>query len=145
MYACQGGENMSGGALTVQQNDMVTMLIQGETITDIAKKLGVVRQTVYDWLNKEIIKGELDRRRRELANQGNNFILKDINTYITNIKALANDNTDKRVCLAANQYLLNRIYGNPTSVLDSSHDDSDEGVSELVLEERLKRFKIKTK
>ncbi|AGK99015.1 helix-turn-helix domain-containing protein [Clostridium pasteurianum] len=134
---------MAYDVLTVKQNDMVTMLIQGETITDIAKKLGVVRQTVYDWMAKDNIKAVLDRRRQDLTNQGNRLILKDINTYIGNIKELANDDSDKRVCLAANQYLLNRILGNPTtSIIDANSDDNDGSISELVLEERLKRFKV---
>lgn len=137
---------MAYDVLTVKQNDMITMLIEGETITDIAKKIGVVRQTVYDWMAKDNIKGELDRRRQDLTNQGNRLILKDINTYIGNIKQLASDDSDKRVCLAANQYLLNRILGNPTTaIVDASGDDNDGSISELVLEERLKRFKIKTK
>lgn len=143
MYICLGGESMAYDVLTVKQNDMVTMLIQGETITDIAKKLGVVRQTVYDWMAKDNIKAVLDRRRQDLTNQGNRLILKDINTYIGNIKELANDDSDKRVCLAANQYLLNRILGNPTtSIIDANSDDNDGSISELVLEERLKRFKV---
>lgn len=137
---------MAYDVLTVKQNDMVTMLIQGETITDIAKKLGVVRQTVYDWMAKDNIKDELDRRRRDLTNQGNRLILKDINTYIGNIKELANDDSDKRVCLAANQYLLNRILGNPTTaIVDVNSDDNGSGISELVLEETLKRFRLTKK
>lgn len=47
-----------------------------------------------------------------MAPQGNSYIMKDLTTYIDNIKALANDKSDKRVALSANQYLLNRIYGN---------------------------------
>jgi predicted DNA-binding protein YlxM (UPF0122 family) len=146
MYICLGGEGMAYDVLTVKQNDMVTMLIQGETITDIAKKIDVTRQTVYDWMAKDNIKDELDRRRRDLTNQGNRLIIKDINTYIGNIKDLANDDSDKRVCLAANQYLLNRILGNPTtSIVDANNDNDDGNISELVLEERLRRFKVKKK
>lgn len=136
---------MAYEGLTRAQEDMITMLIEGENITDIAKKLNVTRNTVYSWMNKDNVKAELDKRRHELARQGNQLILKDITTYIDNIKALAKDKSDKRVCLAANQYLLNRIYGNPTSVIETSDDDNNDNVNENELELELKKFRNLTK
>ena len=117
--------------LTAEQSNMITMLISGESITDIAKKLDRSRQTIYDWLNKDYIKAEVDRRRRELTHQGNAIILNDLNTYIRNIQALANDSSDKRVALAANQYLINRVYGNPTAIVDINNSDADNTATEV--------------
>lgn len=141
MCSCQGGECMAYDVLTVKQSDMVTMLIEGHSITDIAKKLNVTRNTIYAWMNKDNVKAELDRRKRELATQGNQMILKDLTTYIGNIKELANDKSDKRVSLAANQYLLNRIYGNPTSVVEDNSTNDSENIDTNVLEEELNKFK----
>ncbi|MGJ8739805.1 helix-turn-helix domain-containing protein [Clostridium botulinum] len=127
--------------LTNKESDMITMLIEGVGITDIAKKLNVTRQTIYNWQEKDHIKAELDRRRRELSRQGNNLIMKDLTTYIDNIKQLANDNSDKRVSLAANQYLLNRIYGNPTSVVEENSNENNDNIDTNVLEQELNKFK----
>lgn len=132
---------MAYDVLTVKQSDMVTMLIEGHNITDIAKKLNVTRNTIYAWMNKDCVKAELDRRKRELATQGNQMILKDLTTYIGNIKELANDKSDKRVSLAANQYLLNRIYGNPTNVVEDNSTNEDDNVDTNALEEELNKFK----
>lgn len=132
---------MAYDALTLKESDMVTMLIEGVGITDIASRLNVTRQTIYNWSSKESIKAELDRRRRELATQGNNMILKDLTSYIDNIKELAGDNSDKRVSLAANQYLLNRIYGNPTNVVEDNSEDSGDNMDSNVLETQLNEFK----
>lgn len=133
---------MSFEVITKAQEDMITMLIIGESITDIAKKLNVTRNTVYAWMNKENIKAELDRRKQELSRQGNNYILKDLMTYIDNIKDLANDKSDKRVCLAANQYLINRIYGNPTNSVEVTTNETDNNnMSETELEQEINKFK----
>jgi len=137
LYRCKGGENM----LTRDQEELITLLIEGERITDIAKRLKVSRTSIYTWINKEDVQAELNRRRQELANQGNNYILRDIYTYIDNIKALAKDKSDKRVCLSANQYLLNRIYGNPTALIDDESNTDNGSVNENELEEQLKKFK----
>ncbi|MCW6094732.1 helix-turn-helix domain containing protein [Clostridium sporogenes] len=132
---------MAYDVLTVKQSDMVTMLIEGHSITDIAKKLNVTRNTIYAWMNKDNVKAELDKRKRELSHQGNQIILKDIITYVDNIKGLANNSSDNRVKLAANQYLLNRIYGNPTSVVEDNSTNDSENIDTNVLEDELNKFK----
>lgn len=135
---------MTDEVLTQQQSDMVTMLINGENITDIAKRLKINRNTVYNWMKKDNIKAELDRRKQELSRQGNQIILKDLNTYIGNIKELANDKSDKRVCLAANQYLINRVYGSPTSNVDiNSNNEELEGQDTDELADEINKFKMK--
>lgn len=127
--------------LTKDQEEMITLLIEGERITDIAKKLDKARSTIYEWIKLDIVKAEMDRRKQELANQGNNYILRDLYTYIDNIKALANDKSDKRVCLAANRYLIDRIYGAPTNTLELNSEDSNDNMSETELEQELSKFK----
>lgn len=117
--------------LTRQESDMINLLINGESITDIAKLIGVHRNTITKWMNKDYIKAEMGKRRQELTNQGNAIILKDLSTYINNIKALANDSSDKRVALAANQYLINRVYGSPTAIVDINNSEADNTATEV--------------
>lgn len=132
---------MAYEVLTVQQNDMISLLICGEPITDIAKKLKVNRMTVYNWMARDNIKAELDRRKHDLTNQGTALMLRDLDTYIGTIKELARDKSDKRVCLAANQYLINRIYGNPTQSVEVTEVDDADKLNENELENELKKFK----
>lgn len=126
--------------ITQQQSDMITMLIEGHSITDIAKKLNITRNTVYAWMKRDNINAELDKRKQELKSQGNQMILKDLSTYIGNIKDLANDKSDKRVSLAANQYLLNRIYGNPTCTTEDNNNENNDNLNENELEKELNEF-----
>ncbi len=132
---------MSDKVITKQQEEMVSMMLSGEAITDIAKKLHCSRQSIYDWLKKDDVKAEVDRRRHDLINQGNQLIVNDLASYINNIKVLANDKSDKRVSLAANQYLINRIYGNPTSVVDTGETSDNDNMNENDLEVELTNFR----
>ena len=135
---------MNENILNQQQSDMINLMIAGENITDIAKKLNVNRNTVYNWLKKDHDRAELDKRKQELTNQGNRIIMKDLSTYIGNIKELANDKSDKRVCLAANQYLINRVYGSPTSNVNVDGTSDDNEVQDIAeLENELRSFKLK--
>lgn len=100
------------------KEDLINLYLSGENITNIATKLKVgSRQTIYDWLRREDVQGDIEERRRQLAKQGNEVIMKDINKYIANIQELANQKDDKRVALQANQYLMNRVYGNPNQTI----------------------------
>lgn len=126
--------------ITQQQSDMITMLIEGHSITDIAKKLNITRNTVYAWMKRDHINAELDKRKQELKSQGNQMILKDLSTYIGNIKDLANDKSDKRVSLAANQYLLNRIYGNPTCTTEENKENNNDNLNDNELEKELDEY-----
>lgn len=131
--------------LTKEQEKAITLYIEGNKITDIAKVIRVSRQTVHSWLNLDESKAELDKRKQDLANRGNQLILKDITTYIDNIKDLANDCTDNRVKLAANQYLLNRVYGNPTGIFDTNEDNDNTNVDTTQLANELENFKRRKK
>ncbi|MGO0862015.1 helix-turn-helix domain-containing protein, partial [Clostridioides difficile] len=112
--------------LNQEESKLVSLLISGFNVTDAANLIGISRQTVYNWMNREHVRKEMDRRKQELASQGNSIILKDIESYVNNIKVLAKDNSDKGVMLAANQYLINRIYGNPTNTV--IQEDSGNGM-----------------
>lgn len=131
--------------LTKEQEKVVTLYIEGNKITDIAKVVRKSRQTIHAWLNLDEVKAELDKRKQDLANRGNQLILRDITTYIDNIKTLANKCADSRVKLAANQYLLNRVYGNPTNILETNADDNDNNVDTMELANELENFKRRKK
>lgn len=120
---------------------MISMLIEGERVTDIAKRIGVSRQTIYSWRNNSEVNAELDQRKQDIKNQGNAYILKDVNTYIDEVKKIAKDSTDQRVKFSANKYLIDRTLGVPTSIGDDDIEDGNETVNENELAQKLKKFK----
>ncbi|MCU6016641.1 helix-turn-helix domain-containing protein, partial [Clostridioides difficile] len=52
-----------GKELTEDQCNMVTLLITGTTVTETARIIGVNRKTIYNWMNKEHVRKEMDRRK----------------------------------------------------------------------------------
>ncbi|OAA90720.1 helix-turn-helix domain-containing protein [Clostridium coskatii] len=127
--------------LTKDQEKMITMLIEGYRITDIAKKIGVSRQTIYSWRNNSEVNAELDQRKQDIKNQGNAYILKDVNTYIDEVKKIAKESTDQRVKFSANKYLIDRTLGVPTAIGDDETEDGNENVNENDLKQELEKFK----
>lgn len=120
---------------------MITMLIEGYRITDIAKKIGVSRTSIYTWKDSDEVKAALNRRTQDIKNQGNAYILKDVNTYIDEVKKIAKESTDQRVKFSANKYLIDRTLGVPTATGDDETEDGNETVNENELEQELKKFR----
>jgi hypothetical protein len=59
--------NGDGWDLTPQQAAAVDLLATGRTVTEAAEQVGVVRQTVSEWLNQHYgFRVELNKRRQEL-------------------------------------------------------------------------------
>ncbi|ADK16689.1 helix-turn-helix domain-containing protein [Clostridium ljungdahlii] len=127
--------------LTKDQEKMITMLIEGYRITDIAKKIGVSRTSIYTWKDSDEVKAELNRRTQDIKNQGNAYILKDVNTYIDEVKKIAKESTDQRVKFSANKYLIDRTLGVPTAIDDDETDETNKTVNENELAQELEKFR----
>lgn len=69
---------------------MITLIQEGKNITEIAKILNVSRRTIYNWLEKEEIKSELDNKK----------------ALIAEMVDLAKNSEDKTIKYNAIKYLL---------------------------------------
>lgn len=103
-----------------------TMVILGCDRVDIQNEIGIKRSTYYTWLNDTEILAELDSRRREIKDEGLAFIKGRYKKYLENIDKLCNDITDKRTCLAANQFMVEKMDGKATSRLEVNDNNSKE-------------------
>lgn len=128
-----------------QKNQCITYLLKGEKITDIAKLIDCSRTAIYDWLRNPDFMAEVHKREQEMKTAGNKKILSDVETYIDKLKLLATKSNSQKVQLAATEYLLDRIYGRPTTkqeILEDRNkdkDDIDDDVINKVLNEDIEK------
>jgi predicted transcriptional regulator len=117
--------------LDERKEQAITYLLAGYTISDTARLLNASRQTIYNWLEDDEFKAELDRRRQEIVKAGNQKIVKDLDLYINKIKLLATKAKSEKVQLDAAIYLLDRIYGTPRSKVDIDVEKTEETSEKL--------------
>lgn len=103
----------------------IDMLIDGEnTRTDIAKKVGVSRQTLYSWLDNKEFKAELDAR---LANK-KTFIQKlmdsKLDFALDKLLEIADDDDNRRVQAQVLLSILDRSLGKAVSKHELVVDDT---------------------
>ncbi|MDF2884650.1 MAG: phage-related protein [Clostridiaceae bacterium] len=69
----------------------ITYLLKGEGVSDVAKLVGKSRQAIYNWLDDEEFKAELDKRRQEIITKGNAILLAELNSSVERINVNEND------------------------------------------------------
>lgn len=111
--------------ITVDQDKMIDLLLQGESISSIARMLNIARSTVYKWRDLSYISAELEERRNQLKKAAQNKITNDVCTYIDNMKEMANSSTDIRVKYQANKYLIDQCLGSPKAQSSEIKDNND--------------------
>jgi len=88
---------MANKTLTDKQMKAIDLIIQGESLTDVAKIIGVSRTTVSTWKNQdERFKVELDKTMQALKSGVDTQILNNINPLMDRlIKIALKSNSDK--------------------------------------------------
>jgi transposase-like protein len=63
-----GGPDRVGGTGVVEQRyQAVLKILSGAAVTDVARRYGVVRQTVHDWLGSYGLAGLVDKASKPLS------------------------------------------------------------------------------
>lgn len=111
--------------ITKEQSEMIDYLIEGKSISEIAKLLNKARTTIYAWLKLDQVNEELEDRKRELTRVARDKINSSIDMCINNLLELANSSNDQRVKMQAIKYLLDRALGTPTIAKEDENDSGN--------------------
>ena len=120
---------MANKELNEKQLKAIELMIKGESINDIAATLGVSRQSVSTWKNKdEVFKAELDKCVQELKSKVNDKLLMNIEPLMDKLVKIALKSNSEKTSLDACIYALNRLCGTPTNknqdVTDTTGNDT---------------------
>jgi transposase len=129
-------------AINERQEKVIELFATGETITNIAKITGVSRNTIYADLDSADVKAGVAKCLTEMKNQAEKKIGADVDLYVTEFKKLALTSKSEKIKLDALQYILNRIYGTPTTkIADVTGAIDRELITPEQLEEEFGKFK----
>ena len=117
--------------------DAIEELVKGENISNIAKKLKVSRASLYNWLDDEGFKLELDKRRQIISRNALNRVNIKVNEYLEGIEKIAKTTDNDNTALTAYGMLLDRALGKATSKQDISVTNNDSVNEEVNLDDLL--------
>jgi len=94
----------------------IQLLVDGELPkTEIARKVGVSRQAIYNWLDDPEFKAELDRRIQQRKVLVEKIIDSKLEDAVTKLWELAETTNNSRVKAQVLQYIIDRGLGKPVS------------------------------
>lgn len=99
--------------LNEEQSNLVDYLIEGKNISDIARILNKSRSTIYNWIELDQVKAEIEKRKLEIKTQAKSKIASRVGGCLENIIEIANTSKDVRTKLAANKYICDQFLGTP--------------------------------
>ena len=102
--------------------------------TEIAQKCERSRQWLYDILEEEEVKKELDSALQRIKLFGEQTLKSNLSDSIANVVYLANNANSEKIKLEANTYLIDRVLGKPTSKVDMQSENKEDTNQVDVLE-----------
>ena len=117
--------------------DAIEELMKGENISNIAKKLKVSRASIYNWLDDEEFKLELDKRRQIISRNALNRVNIKVNEYLEGIEKIAKTTDNDNTALTAYGMLLDRALGKATAKQDISVTNNNSVNEEINLDDLL--------
>ena len=119
------------------------LIIQGETISDIAKMMKVSRGTIYNWLDDENFKADLNKQRQEIKDASKERINANIGIYIGELHKIATTSPSEKARIEASTYLLNRVLGTPTRVQQDITEDSNKEDNSINIDDIVQGIELK--
>ena len=130
---------MKEKTLTEKQVRAIDLIIKGETLSDVARLVGVSRQTVSFWKNSdELFKAELEKSIQGLKSQVNARILDNMTPLMDKLIKIALKSNSDKTSLDAIIYALNRVCGTPTNKTQDVTEDQDKDNKNNSIEDMLK-------
>ena len=119
------------------------LIIQGETISDIAKMMKVSRGTIYNWLDDENFKADLNKQRQEIKDASKERINANIGIYIGELHKIATTSQSEKARIEASVYLLNRVLGTPTKVQQDITEDTNKEDNSINIDDIVQGIELK--
>ncbi|SDJ76485.1 phBC6A51 family helix-turn-helix protein [Salimicrobium halophilum] len=109
--------------------------------SDIAKRVGISRPTLYKWLDDDEFVSEVNSRLQKERGLAEKKIDAKLDFAVGKLYEIAQDNSNRRVQADVLKYLVDRSLGKPTTKLDLDASLNDEkNVEADVLDQEFQEY-----
>ncbi|MGF7057200.1 phBC6A51 family helix-turn-helix protein [Brassicibacter mesophilus] len=125
----------------------IQLLVDGElSRTDIAKKVGVSRQALYNWLDNDEFKAELNRRIQDRKVLCEKIIDSKLQDAVDKLWELQLSTQNSRVKAEVLKYFIDRALGKPASKLEMNDSrENKENITDNDILANIEEYKKKKK
>ena len=111
---------------------MIDLVMEGKlTKVEIAKQIQCSRQALYDWLEDDEVKAEMDKRLQGIRTETQKRFTHQLKPVVDELYNIALHATGARERKDACIYLINRVLGTPKDTLNIS-DEKSENIEDIL-------------
>jgi len=126
--------------LDERQIKAIESKVIGGNISDMARKAGVTRNTIYKWIELEEFKAEVSRCQQEFISSTIQIITAYAPKNALKLIELADTTTSKKIELDARLAILGKTMSNATKIEVTDGRDNKDNVDTDVLDQEIKEF-----
>jgi transposase-like protein len=104
---------------------LIQMRIQGKNKSEIAREIGVSRQTIYTWLQDSDVIQAIEDVKKDLVQAAEMRLIYKLDKYIDEMDTLAIKSADARTKNSALQYLIDRAMGKVAQKIEATEVNKD--------------------
>lgn len=108
-----------------KQERIVELYLQGETITNIAKIVGLSRMSIYNNLKDKKVKAAIDEGLASSRKNISDKITASSEVYINELAKIALTSKDEKLRAQCLQYMLDHTIGKATTKIEQTASSSD--------------------
>jgi phage terminase small subunit len=116
---------------------LVQLIIEGRTKTDIAKLIGISRDTVYEWLKDPNVQKLIKEGQQDLVDSGQNYLINRFKLYLDELDKVALTSEDARTKNSALQYLIDRVAGKVPTRIEAAPKQQEDSISDDMLDQAI--------
>jgi AcrR family transcriptional regulator len=110
----------------------IEYIIEGKSMTDIAKICGIGRATLYNWLDNKEFKAELDKQRQDIKTNIETKVVSKLGVYLDELHRIATTSKNDKERRSACEYLVDRALGKSTTkVADVTEEENKAAVDDI--------------
>lgn len=102
----------------------VEYYLMGLNITEIAKRVGVSRDTIYSWMKRKEWTKKVNEYTRAAKSQAEDKIKGKTLYYMSELEKIADSTENDNTKVDIYKYLINRVLGTPTSKVETKVEDN---------------------
>lgn len=127
--------------MTDNQRKVVELYLQGETITNISKIVGLSRVTIHKYMKDEEVKTTIAKGLSDAKQHVADRITASSEVYISELAKIALTSKDEKLRAQCLQYMLDHTIGKATTRIENTSSTSSENAIEDI-DDMLKDLEI---
>jgi len=118
--------------LTEKHYEAMKYMLEGSNISEVSKLCKASRTSIYNWLNDDDFKAELNKQSQEIKTNADKKITSRLDCYVDEMHRIATTGKTDKERRSACEFMIDRVLGKSTTrVADVTEEENKNNVEDI--------------